>query len=399
MFSFTGTNMQSFCSPSHSLRQSPTVSETIDEGTLNKTDTSILSVLANQFVSEASNIPKRLYCPFCLFDFGFDYLLKSHIHDSHVLEIKRFSETKLDSFTSDPCCFCHAKFYTRGLLPKHIIRKHQECILALVSVVTNDQNACCKFCAYKISFKKLKLLFIHLENKHLNEFVKILAVYNLKINAPTQEHDTSVDGVLNEEIQRLSIASGSKKIETMDALKPILKRGSLYDELAAGTSNENWAPSTRRKLRFDLPDLSVSSNGSDKENVATSPVTRRIFGLKVKKKPKPRLITPNKIKPVQERPVLQDITASALENFSPSDDGVDNLEVTPFRCGVCWEGFECNGILVKHVKKIHGRINLHPRYRCGLCKAKFFRNSYLVRHAKLHAKPKCLTSYEYKPLI
>lgn len=360
----------------------------------NKTDSSILSVLTNQFVSEASNIPKRLYCPFCLFDFGFDFLLKAHIRDLHVLEIRNFSETRLDTFTFDPCSFCHAKFYSRGVLPRHILRRHQESILPLISSV-NAALVSCKFCSYKASLRQLKLLYIHVENKHLQEFVKVLNSYNLSLTAAAQEPDRSVeDGVLNEEIRKLSLGGAA---ETMETLKPILKRATTNDYESLQTADQSWAPRTRRKLRFDLPDLS-SSMSSDKEN-ASAEKPKRLFGLKVAR-PKPKtLITPNKVQPEPERNVLGDITASALESFLPSDDGVGCLDAMPFRCGICAQPFDCNLTLRMHVKRAHGRVTLQPRYRCGLCKAKFYRNSYLLKHHRAHTKPKCLGAYAYyKPV-
>lgn len=388
--------MQSFLSPTKIATSVSPIPEETPESP-DKTDSSILSVLTNQFVSEASNIPKRLYCPFCLFDFGFDFLLKAHIRDLHVLEIRNFSETKLDSFTFDPCSFCHAKFYSRGILPRHVLRRHQESILPLISTV-NAALVCCNFCSYRASLKQLKLLYIHVENKHLTEFVKVLTSYNLSINGCPEADKSVEDVVLNDEIQKLNIASGSQQQpETIETLKPILKRGTANDYEAIQTADQAWAPRTRRKLRFDLPDLSTSSMSSDKENVSVEK-PKRIFGLRVNR-PKPKLITPNKVKPEPERSILQDITASALEAFSPSDDGVDSLDAMPFRCGICLLPFDCNLTLRMHVKRTHGRVTLQPRYRCGLCKAKFYRNSYLMKHHRAHNKPKCLSAYAYyKPV-
>ncbi|XKL69107.1 hypothetical protein PGB90_006876 [Kerria lacca] len=363
---------------------------------LNKTDSSFLSELTNQFVSEASNIPKRMYCPFCLFDFGFDFLLKSHIHELHALEIKNFSQTKLDAFIFDPCLFCHAKFYVRGILPKHIIRKHQESILAIISNVNVNQYICCKFCNYEASMKQSKLLFIHVENKHINEFVKMLSTYNLNVNGVTH-NENKINYALNEKIQKLNIHD---ECEPVEKLKPILKHGSLYNEYEFTKDSEQttWIPKTRRKLRFDLPDLSISSNSSDKENVSLK-IYKGIFGLKTNKtKGKPKLLPVNKIKPEPERNVLQDITISTLKNFFPLDDDAGNAEEMLFKCGICLSSFNNNSLLVNHVKRSHGKINFHARYRCGMCKAKFYRNSYLIRHSRVHIKPKCLSTYEYQSM-
>lgn len=352
-----------------------------------KGNSSILSMVTNQFVSEASNIPRRLYCPFCLFDFGFDFLLKTHIRELHHQEIRNFSEAKLDSFALDRCCYCHAKFYVRGLLSKHIVRKHQQCILGIVSVMKPERIVECKFCLYQASMKQLKLLFIHLENKHLNDVVKLLSAYNMNINNAACEAEKDVDVVLQREIQNLNI---EKPVEPTDNPKPILKRGSLYNNPEIiNALDQDYVSRTRRKLRFDLPDLSVSSESSDKENVSMRQV-KNIFQLRPKKSNK--LITPNKVNPEPQRTVLQDITVLACEDQTDSDPRFQSFEVLPFKCGVCRQVFKNNALLLSHVKQSHGKLNLQPRYRCGWCKAKFFKNSYLVKHHKLHTKPKCLTS-------
>lgn len=350
----------------------------------NKGDSSILSMVTNQFVSEASNIPRRLYCPFCLFDFGFDFLLKTHIREVHTREIKNFSQAKLDSFTLDNCLYCKTKFYVRGLLPKHIIRKHQQCILGMVSLLKPECIVQCKFCPYQSSMKQLKLLFIHLENKHLNDVATLLSAFNLSIN---NGNTAECIDILREEMENFSL---DKPEETNENPKPILKRGSLYNNPnVINVLDQGSGSRTRRKLRFDLPDLSLMSESSDKENVSMRQV-KRIFEFGTKKSKPSKLITPNKVKPEPQRTILQDITYISSEESIANEPLFQSFEVLPFKCGICRQVFRNNTQLLCHVKQSHNKLHLQPRYRCGWCKARFFKNSYLVKHHELHTKPKCL---------
>lgn len=353
-----------------------------------------LSTVTDQFVSEASNVPKRLYCPFCLFDFGFEFLLKSHIRDTHLQEIEEFSQADLGSFKADSCTYCCATFYVDELLPKHVIRKHEGCILSLISTFDFYENVCCNFCPYRTSSRQVKLLFIHLENKHLNMFSKILFAYGLAASRmiPNLCRNSSDTSFFISDVK--TKVRGNTKNETSDEKqkasvkpKPIFKKGSLCENLPTvrNAIEKELLTQTTKKLRFNLPDASFSSIESDKENFRIQNIDEKVSNLKIKKVTKKSVkIKPNMMP--DTRSILGDITGF-VNKSNLGDVTAQAFQVAktlPFKCGVCSEKFCSNLVLRYHVKKKHGKIHCYPRYRCGLCKAKFFRNNFLILHNKLH---------------
>ncbi|XP_065220873.1 zinc finger protein 397-like [Planococcus citri] len=373
-----------------------TGSESSDMLNYSNTSTSNLSTIASDLAIDAGKIPKRLCCPFCLFDFGFEFLLKSHIQESHSQEVKLLSKTNPDTIRTDICCYCGAKFYIHGLLPKHVIRKHQECILGLASSTSDDaaaETVGCSFCPYKASSKQIKLLFIHLENKHLKNVDEMLSNFNTMVNERTKTRE-----YIHQNDDEMA-PTKPEIINPAPRLKPILKRGSLKSD-CCGILNETVTLQVKqRKLRFNLPaaDSSFTSVGSDKENLPLRILAKRTLSLRIKKQTKSSKPLPivNQVR-TETRNVLGDITDVVHENLTNNlDPKMDHFGELPFKCGLCGEMYANNSILLHHVKKKHGKIHFHPPYRCGLCKAKFFRNSYLIKHNKLHEKPKRTSGFRY----
>lgn len=95
-----------------------------------------------------------------------------------------------------------------------------------------------------------------------------------------------------------------------------------------------------------------------------------------------RMDSPLKGSDVNSTPVFSTV--------SFKEEGVEQLTVLQFKCGLCFEGFDNNAHLLEHLRRQHRGLNLHPQYRCGECHAKFYRNSFLVRHCWYHHTPLCL---------
>lgn len=352
----------------------------ITDVNINNDELSLINSLTNRFMLEICSVPRKLYCPFCLFDFTFDFLLRNHIQNEHLNEIKNFSQINLELFTFDQCLYCHAKFYTKNILPKHVVRKHSEQIIHYVSELKLDDFIYCKFCTYKISQNQSKLLFIHLENKHLQLLERFLIDISCEFNK-LKQHDVK-DPSLDSCIKKLTLSSNDSKFtnvlrERETPIKSILKRSE---------SASNFR--VRRRLQFDLHNMSPTlSVASDKENCEPFKRNERFtksFGFSrnnIFRQSKLLGRTCNKVKPDNFQQPLMNSSIPINESMNINvENNSDILQKLPFRCGLCTERFTNNNMLVYHVKQTHHGFRLKARYRCGECKAKFYRNNYLVQH-------------------
>uniref|UniRef100_A0A1B6EFP1 C2H2-type domain-containing protein n=1 Tax=Clastoptera arizonana TaxID=38151 RepID=A0A1B6EFP1_9HEMI len=382
----------------------------------NSTD---VSIIANHFMSEACNIPFCLYCPFCPSDFGFEFLLKEHIQKSHPQELKNIVRCKDREISFYSCVFCHAKFYVKELLPKHIVKKHPQSVADMCTRKRNDSHAQCYFCPQKFLDKHIKRLAVHIEKKHYNDFKD--RIFENHHNIMMTPNDLKSFDFETKDLSMTSvIRRGLVKLSTIDGkIKPILKRNSKYSsenksavlKKESSYSNNTFNNSfqtiktrnnARRKLRFDLPES--PENARANAYSITKNVHLKTFEKKKKsnwfslfKNRKNKQITDKQKSPIKfESPKKNVSTTPVFSTIGFKNEGVEQLAVMQFKCGLCFEGFDNNAHLLEHLRRRHRGIKLQAQYRCGECHAKFYRNSFLVRHCWYHHTPLCLKSKSNK---
>ncbi|XP_075229580.1 uncharacterized protein LOC142329130 [Lycorma delicatula] len=407
-----------------------------------------ISFLTNQFISEAFNIPVTLYCPFCPDEFKLEFLLKDHIKVTHPNELKNIIRRDLDSENGEfiefnSCPFCHATFYNKDLLPKHVVRKHQECVMSMFTDVNPDRYVHCPFCNHKVLVRHSKLLINHIEKKHSTEFQLAISsrCSNILLNSDElsffdyrARKGASECSSLSKKMQGLTTSSGDIKSKP---IKSILKKTTSYNEGLNLNDSNNYGDkelstfslnnssfierrTVRRRLRFELPPPDSPEDDNNKENSIFNTIKRRNF-TSSKDKTKSRwrnLFRKNKNndkkKDNKNKKSNAKITTKSPDKFRMSPkltgnynkkevqttpvyscigfkgEGMSQLTIKQFKCGLCFEGFNKNALLLEHLRRSHRGLKLVPQYRCGECDAKFFRNSFLVRHCWFHHTPKCL---------
>ncbi|XP_054276041.1 uncharacterized protein LOC128995152 [Macrosteles quadrilineatus] len=372
-------------------------------------DSENISFIANQFISEACNVPVVLYCPFCCFTCHFEFIFKDHIKNSHPTEIMNIAKSTNYYFEFHACPFCHAKFYVKDLLPKHVLHKHEDSVVFLG--LGRNNYAQCRFCSFKLLQKHVKRLIMHVEKKHMNELENFLKHQNTSITLSSKdmkffcEDIEDLNSADDDKAMKKPTASrsGGKVKRVKSILKPPkdpLEEMNLHDENRCAVTPPNNGSyeairiqnSARRKLRFDIPE----SIDEDKENTGMVDLNKekknkiRWFSL-FKKEKKPQTQLSSAFKPITTPPKNPcEKTTSFFTKFHLENDGISPLTTNHFKCGLCHEDFENNAQLLNHLQYHHRGLNLTAQYRCGACNAKFYRNSYLVRHCWFHHTPLCL---------
>lgn len=371
---------------------------------------------AAQYVSEVCNSVNRVYCPFCPFEFNYEFVLKDHIKSSHSKELKEVTQSKISPFFA--CPFCHAKFYLKELLPRHIFRKHEDSLIGVFSTGVADEYLQCNFCPHRVLRKHYKLIMIHIEKKHFGEFQKCVETKYpntfLSCEDLTRELESKPKVLtpgLSRKLENMHCDSPNSKVKSIlksPTNSPCRSNFSLDGDFNDMTHQIQLSNSVRRKLKFDLPE----SPEENKENSFAElklkfPENDTSFSSRFKNLFKSKNKIPIKSSPKQspkkEKLPTLFITSSPIQKDSPKnksylrhdidfkkEKGIAMLTGYQFKCGLCSESFETNANLLNHLHKSHRGIKLRAQYRCGECHAKFYRNSYLVRHCWFHHTPKCL---------
>lgn len=251
-----------------------------------------------------------------------------------------------------------------------------------------------------------------------------LSVFDYKAQRSTGEFSSLIIGMKG-------LSTSSSDIKTRP-VKSILKKTTSYpdgldideDDKELSTFSLNNSSfmerrSARRRLRFELPpDSPPSDDENNKENSIFHPTKKQNFtsskekpkskwlnifrlkkkGNKTKQSPKKLFQATDKLKTKSSPKKVGNFnnrevqTTPVYSTVGFKGAGVSQLAITQFKCGLCFEGFTKNALLLEHLRRNHKGLKLLPQYRCGECDAKFFRNSFLVRHCWFHHTPKCLKS-------
>ncbi|KAI5729465.1 hypothetical protein M8J76_002811 [Diaphorina citri] len=380
---------------------------------------------AAQYVSEVCNSVSRVYCPFCPFEFNYEFVLKDHIKSSHPKELQEVTHSKITPFFA--CPFCHAKFYLKELLPRHIFRKHEDSLIGVFSTGTAEEYLQCNFCPHRVLRKHHKLIMIHMEKKHFTEFQKCVETKYPKTFMSCEDLTRQLESE-----PKVLTPGLSKKFENMHCDSPnttkmrsILKSPtnspcradfSLDGDFNDMTRQIQLSNSVRRKLKFDIPDSPEENKENSFSELKLKFPEENSFSSKFKKlfksKNNKEMKSPSPKSPKKEKLPTLFITSSPLQKDSPKNKNqksylkhdidfkkekdISKLTGYQFKCGLCSESYETNANLLNHLHKSHRGIQLRAQYRCGECQAKFYRNSYLVRHCWFHHTPKCLKGQNAK---
>lgn len=411
--------------------------------------------VADLIVSEACDT-LRLFCPFCLLDFKFDFLLKSHIESCHSDLLKTITCSNKNSALLHSCPYCNAKFYLQDLLPNHVARKHHEAVIHLCDKADTPKHIQCRFCSHRVLREHYRVFLIHIEKKHFRQFDEIIRskclmtsisnenFSNLNFSGTNQMASPQLSEQFSKLMANINAEGSPGRIENPlsklafkpnhdSPLKSILKNSpaklplneiSAYDNFGGSNSNV----SVRRKLRFEIPDKEKRNDSSGSDSSLESVVqkskkfkvsdenspsqnckSKKWFNffkrkpMKTKKLSRKRSNSFTNIAtstPVNDendaRPLFLSPNMSnqtpILSSFKWKNNKIKFLS-TRFKCGLCMEGFNSNAHLVEHLRKQHHGLKFQPQYRCGECEAKFYRNSYLIRHSQIHhSTPFCMTT-------
>lgn len=360
----------------------PPVIDEITEMSLNSNEA---SMMVNDFMTDTT-LPTRICCPFCILDFGFEFILKDHIKKTHSRELKVVLKRKPGNINFHQCPFCQAKFYIKELLPKHVIRKHEICVVNMFSGFSPEKYVYCRFCPHKSLRKHYKLLMIHIEQKHFKVFEKFIVSKYSNITKSLEDIINLETGKQGNKYSSPGLTKKMIKLTTKDDLSPsiksILKPSTAYPidtsekifRSPEPTLYENLNEIKRkacRTLRFDLPD---SPEFEDKENKNTKK---------------------QKTSKCSKWTILKSKGIQTLDTVGTESDHLKETKLSPrcqYMCALCSEAFDMNVKLLEHLRRKHKGLKLQAQYKCGECKAKFYRNSFLVRHCWLHHRPLCLKS-------
>ncbi|XP_047116235.1 uncharacterized protein LOC124796186 [Schistocerca piceifrons] len=412
-----------------------------------------VSFTVNQLIVHSSNLPRRLFCPFCTQHYGFEFLLKEHIKKFHTLEIETFVINS-KNLQFHPCPICQAKFYLTDLLMKHVMYRHQECVLNILREASPNQYVNCRFCPFRVWKKQEKELLIHVENKHLKSFETVF----IEKYSDTLDPENDCDESTAKEIFYYPKARSPPTTLLMDSAfehqqakngvqKSILKNRLTCEEgdhLKKGTDVQYFtarSEAVKRRLHYEIDsdDKRESNDTCAIKSISVGhPQKRSRWKALFKKMRRPRSIpkrcfvtsTPYANSARNQRNFFVDgeseahcVCSSATSpakrvkfSLMETDKNLNeehgillntskklqpSNEIEPilkqFKCALCLQAFISNNELLNHTRHKHsGPFNLlRPRYRCGECEAKFYKNSYLLRHCKFHHTPLCLRNRKH----
>lgn len=374
-----------------------------------------VSIAAGNIVSNALQLTRNLFCPFCAEAYMFEFTLKEHLKKAHHHQLtKQHQLTTQRNADDDPanesfmsrhqhilhnCPFCGAAFVQFALIPRHILTYHG----ADIYNIWKRQNG---------------------------NMAKMEAA---KENEPPIVFATSSSGMTDffDEFSTTTVATGCTSSEaimkTDEAAGPFKTNA---DHLAVPHNTEPAPKSILKKTpnktnRIICSPSSAAIRRSKSDVVKRSVSCRRElrFDPSTKKSPTLSSVT-TKISPKQKKKnwkLLRFVsmfyrskgksTLNASNNIVTSTpinllDGDDNdlamnrrrtwkatirhnrplfFDSERFQCAFCKQTWESNDDLLAHLSVHHRGVKqwLRPQYRCSLCGATFYHNAYLIKHSQL----------------
>lgn len=349
-----------------------------------------LSIAAGNIVSNALQLTRNLFCPYCADAYMFEFTLKDHLKKTHKDIIERNMDANNINILSlsqqclHDCPFCGASFTHFGLIPKHIGTYHGNELLK----IWQENN-----------FEKLQ------EAKENEPSI---------LYAACSPGMTDIFDLMDTDCEQ---KDGTDQLVT--SLTPKLK--SILKKTPTKTNRIIYSPSTaairrskseavkrsisvRRELRFD-----PNTKRSPITNLANSPKctkSSRVFKFR-------NLFNSNRNTKLQKGNNSNKLITSTPINFLDDDDPMDsdankkNWKATirknrplffgceRYQCAHCKKTWEHNADLLNHLRENHKGLKhwLRPQYECSLCGATFFSNNFLIRHCHMQHTPAKLAKH------
>ncbi|XP_046397881.1 uncharacterized protein LOC124164542 isoform X2 [Ischnura elegans] len=144
------------------------------------------SLIATHVIEGFCKPSRKVYCPFCPMSYTSDQNLKCHLKECHGPHLNLIFNEESYPISFQACMLCHATFYTRGLLPLHLLKVHENALVGLLNCknVKNDGFLHCMYCRYTVVRSNAKALMSHLEKIHFPDFERfVLANCTFKVSA------------------------------------------------------------------------------------------------------------------------------------------------------------------------------------------------------------------------
>lgn len=377
-----------------------------------------LSIAAGTVVSNALQLTRNLFCPYCADAYMFEFTLKDHLKKSHAKILKRLfpHQTDFDVSTVSiaqhliqpmhKCPYCGAAFTLLGLVPKHISTYHGTELLKL----WQQQTGNCERLQLANNHDP-SILYAACSPGLSDIFDKMDTDGGGAVDA-TQPTDDNNDVDDDEQAEEPTLKSILKKTPNKTAATRIICSPASVAIRRSKSDAVKRSLSVRRELRFD------PSTKRSPVAIMNSPPTKPSKSRKMFTFRNPfcferraRNLAVNATTPAAATNQL--ITSTPInclddDGYDDDDDGEGwhttkkNWKATirgnrplffgaeRFQCAHCKRSYENNADLVLHLRENHcGLLKrwLRPKYRCSSCGATFYSNKYLIRHCHIQHTP------------
>lgn len=379
-----------------------------------------VSIAAGNIVSNALQLTRNLFCPFCAEAYMFEFTLKEHLKKAHhnlltkQLTTQRNADEPMNgSFMSanqhllHNCPFCGAAFVQFVLIPRHILTYHGADIYNLWK--RQDGNIA-KVEAAKENEPPIKFAT---SSSGMTDFFDELSTTTDGCSSNSCTEPMQMEGV--DQIAAIAESLVGSAHKTQPAPKSILKKTpNKSTRIICSPSSAairrsksdvvKRSVSCRRELRFDpstkkSPTLSLVAKVSPKQQKKRNGKLLQFVSMFYRKKGKSATNATNNI-----------VTSTPITFLDDNDDDDDDdpifsrrktwkstrrqnrplfFDSERFQCAFCRKTWESNDDLLAHLSGHHRGVKqwLRPQYRCSLCGATFYHNAYLIKHSQLQHTP------------
>lgn len=365
-----------------------------------------LSIAAGTVVSNALQLTRNLFCPYCADAYMFEFTLKDHLKKAHAKILQRLfpHHTDFDVTTVSiaqhllqpmhKCPYCGAAFTLLGLVPKHISIYHGSELLKLwqqqrgnceMLQLANDQDPSILYAACSPG---LSDIFDKMDTDGGGDGTTTTDNNN-------EESSSTTEPTLKSILKKSQCKSAATRIICSPASVAI--RRSKSDAIKRSLS-------VRRELRFD------PSTKRSPVAIMNSPPTQRPKKLsKMFSFRNPFCLDRQSPASTKQTSTTNQLITSTPINCLDEDDDDDDwrnrktswkatirgnrplfLGAERFQCAHCRRSYENNADLVLHLRENHSGLFkrwLRPKYRCSSCGATFYSNHYLIRHCHMQHTP------------
>jgi len=350
--------------------------------------------------------PRHVFCPFCVAHFYQQQELQEHLMGQHSGELQLLRQEQLGGFRAETCPCCQAQFLQAGLGPRHLVHHHPEFVCALLlgslppasgrppplpgavpSTPPPDRHAFCLLCGQRFLRKHVKLLALHLQQQHPQQF-----------SAAVSSHcSMSTDLIVETEGPPVHLTSPPHHYEEVDG-SPGGHAGAYLQVLPDPLELRRPQESKRQKREGRREDRNMEERTGKRMQTpqrsqhtrsfkrATWKVGETYQGI-AQPEPPPLPITGRGSESHLAEETMESSYSKAMEKENYLHYSSAHLL---FRCNLCGERYAANEALLVHLKQEHMAVSrvLKPQYSCARCPANFFKNAFLLKHSLTHTQSK-----------